>query len=98
MVTLGRRLVDKARQQAERGVVGSNMEGHGEMDMSITEGPFLRRLFSARAFTAISHYFYMDAPQHHRQGQELKEELRRTVNDRWMPSAVHFVDRLPNPG
>jgi YHS domain-containing protein len=36
------------------------MEGHGDMDMSITEGPFLSRLFSARAFTAISHYFYMD--------------------------------------
>ena len=30
------------------------------MDMSITEGPFLARLFSPRAFTAISHYFYMD--------------------------------------
>jgi YHS domain-containing protein/uncharacterized membrane protein YraQ (UPF0718 family) len=28
--------------------------------MSITEGPFLRRLFSGRAFTAISHYFFMD--------------------------------------
>jgi YHS domain-containing protein/uncharacterized membrane protein YraQ (UPF0718 family) len=36
------------------------MEGHGEMDMSITDGPFVARLFSARAFTAISHYFYMD--------------------------------------
>ena len=30
------------------------------MDMSITRGPFLKRLFSGRAFTAISHYFYMD--------------------------------------
>ena len=28
--------------------------------MSITEGPFLRRLLSPRAFTSISHYFYMD--------------------------------------
>jgi YHS domain-containing protein/uncharacterized membrane protein YraQ (UPF0718 family) len=28
--------------------------------MSITDGPFLSRLFSPRAFTAISHYFYMD--------------------------------------
>jgi uncharacterized membrane protein YraQ (UPF0718 family) len=36
------------------------MEGHGEMDMSITDGPFLKRLFSGRAFTAISHYFFMD--------------------------------------
>ena len=59
-LTLRRRLVDEAREQAERGLVGSSMEGHGEMDMSITEGPFLSRLFSGRAFTAISHYFFMD--------------------------------------
>src|SRR5438094_2062201 len=59
-LTLGQRLIDAARRQAERGIVGSSMEGHGEMDMSITEGSFLRRLFSGRAFTAISHYFYMD--------------------------------------
>jgi uncharacterized membrane protein YraQ (UPF0718 family) len=30
------------------------------MDMSVTEGPFLRRLFSGRAFTAISHYYFMN--------------------------------------
>jgi uncharacterized membrane protein YraQ (UPF0718 family)/YHS domain-containing protein len=59
-LTLRQRMVDDAKRQAERGVVGSTMEGHGDMDMSITEGPFLRRLFSPRAFTAISHYFYMD--------------------------------------
>ena len=59
-VTLRPRMVEAARQQAERGVVGSNMEGHGEHDMTITDGPFLRRLFSARAFTAISHYFGHD--------------------------------------
>ncbi len=59
-LTLRRWMVDDARRQAERGLVGSNMEGHGEMDMSITEGPFLRRLFSDRAFTAISQYFFMD--------------------------------------
>src|SRR6266571_2727047 len=58
-LTLGRRMVEQAREQAERGLVGK-MEGHGEMDMSITEGPFLTRLFSGRAFTAISHYFVMD--------------------------------------
>lgn len=28
--------------------------------MSVTDGAFLRRLFSGRAFTAISHYFVMD--------------------------------------
>src|SRR5437588_6523874 len=59
-LTLGRRLVEEARRQAERGIVGSSMEGHGEMDMSITEGALLKRLFIGRAFTAISHYFYMD--------------------------------------
>jgi uncharacterized protein len=57
--TLRKRLVDEARENAERGLKG-RMEGHGEMDMSITEGPFLGRLLSARAFTAISHYFWMD--------------------------------------
>jgi uncharacterized membrane protein YraQ (UPF0718 family)/YHS domain-containing protein len=59
-VTLSRRLVDGAKRQAERGVVGSTHEAHGEMDMSITDGPFLSRLFSARGFTAISHTFFMD--------------------------------------
>jgi uncharacterized membrane protein YraQ (UPF0718 family)/YHS domain-containing protein len=57
--TLRTGMVESARVQAEKGLVGK-MEGHGEMDMSITDGPFLGRLFSARAFTAISHYFYMD--------------------------------------
>jgi uncharacterized membrane protein YraQ (UPF0718 family)/YHS domain-containing protein len=57
--TLRGRMVEQARRQAEKGLAG-RMEGHGEMDMSITEGPFPRRLVSARAFTAIAHYFYMD--------------------------------------
>jgi len=59
-VTLSQRAVDEAKRQAERGVVGSAHEAHGEMDMSITDGPFLSRLFSPRAFTAISHTFFMD--------------------------------------
>ncbi|GAC1685157.1 MAG: permease [Candidatus Dormibacteraceae bacterium] len=59
-LTLRQRMIDQAKRQAEKGVVASTMEGHGEMDMSINEGPFLNRLFSGRAFTAISHYFYMD--------------------------------------
>jgi len=59
-LTLRERMVETARSQAERGVVGSNHEAHADMDMSITDGPFLARLFSPRAFTAISHYFYMD--------------------------------------
>src|SRR5256885_849319 len=52
-------LVREARAQAERGVVGS-MEGHAEMDMSVTEGSLIQRIFSRRGFTAISHYFVMD--------------------------------------
>src|SRR3982075_2757765 len=57
--TLRPRLVEEARAQAEKGRKG-RMEGHGAMDMSVTEGPFLRRLFSGRAFTAISHYYFMN--------------------------------------
>src|SRR6267378_2951598 len=57
--TLRARLVETARAQAEKGLRG-RMEGHGEMDMSVTEGPFLTRLFSPRGLPAISHYFYMD--------------------------------------
>jgi uncharacterized membrane protein YraQ (UPF0718 family)/YHS domain-containing protein len=59
-MTLRQRMVERAKRQAERGVFGSTHEAHGEMDMSITDGPFLARLFSPRAFTAISHTFYMD--------------------------------------
>jgi uncharacterized membrane protein YraQ (UPF0718 family) len=57
--TLKPAMVEEARRQVERGRRG-RMEGHGEMDMSITEGPFLRRLFSGRGFTAISHNFWGD--------------------------------------
>ena len=57
--TLRARMVEEAKAEADRGLAG-RMEGHAEMDMSITEGPFLRRLFSPRAFTSISHYFFMD--------------------------------------
>src|SRR6266849_6754889 len=51
--TLRARMVDKAREQAEKGLRG-RMEGHGDMDMSVTGGPFFSRLFSGRAFTAVS--------------------------------------------
>jgi uncharacterized membrane protein YraQ (UPF0718 family) len=54
------RLIDAARAQAERGVAGA-MEGHAAMDMSVqAEGTFLRRLFSARGVTAVSHVFVME--------------------------------------
>ncbi len=59
-VTLRSRMVDEAKRQAECGVFGSTHEAHGEMDVSITDGPFLSRIFSPRGFTAISHAFYMD--------------------------------------
>ncbi|MET8428478.1 permease [Nocardia sp. NPDC004860] len=54
------RLVDAARDQADKGLAGS-MEGHAAMDMSIpTEGSFLRRLFSRQGLTAVSHVFVME--------------------------------------
>ena len=59
-VTLRQRMIDAARRQAERGVFATTHEAHGEMDVSITDGPFLARIFSPRGFTAISHAFYMD--------------------------------------
>jgi uncharacterized protein len=53
---LGQRLVREAKEQANRGFSG-RMEGHAEMDMSVTEW---RRIGSSEGFTAISHYFVMD--------------------------------------
>src|SRR5207248_955491 len=53
---LRRRRVDTARAQAEKGLRGY-MEGHAEMDMSVQEGTLVRKILSARGFTAISHVF-----------------------------------------
>ena len=54
------RLIDAARQQADKGVPGS-MEGHAAMDMSIkAEGSFWRRLLSAEGYTSVSHIFVME--------------------------------------
>jgi uncharacterized protein len=58
-LTLKPDLVEAARVQADRGLVGA-MEGHAAMDMSVTGGSILQRLTSARGFTAISHYYVMD--------------------------------------
>ena len=58
-LTLTRNLVERAHLEAQKGRMG-RMEGHGGMDMSVTDGPFLSRLFSGRGFTATSHYFVMD--------------------------------------
>lgn len=57
--TLKPGMIEEARRQAEQGRRG-RMQGHAEMDMSITEGPFLKRLFSGRGLTAISHNFWGD--------------------------------------
>jgi uncharacterized protein len=53
-------LIEKAREQADKGLAGS-MEGHAAMDMSIqTKGSFWQRLFSADGFTAVAHVFIME--------------------------------------
>jgi uncharacterized membrane protein YraQ (UPF0718 family) len=54
------RLVEAAREQADRGFAGS-MEGHAAMDMSVQgDGSFWRRLFSKTGFTSVSHVFVME--------------------------------------
>ena len=57
---LTQRLVDEAREQADKGLVGS-MEGHAEMDMSVhRSGSVWQRLRSPEGFTATANYFVMD--------------------------------------
>jgi len=58
-LTLTPRLVQMARAQAEKDVVGK-MEGHATMDMSVSGGSFFARLFSWKGLTAVSNYFVMD--------------------------------------
>jgi uncharacterized membrane protein YraQ (UPF0718 family) len=54
------RLIEAAREQADKGLAGS-MEGHAAMDMSIQGGgPFWRRLISKDGYTAVSHIFVME--------------------------------------
>src|SRR3989442_4319963 len=53
------RLVEEARRHAERGLAG-RMEGHAEMDMSVTGGSVWSRITSSRGFTAISHSYWME--------------------------------------
>jgi uncharacterized membrane protein YraQ (UPF0718 family) len=55
---LTRQRVAEAREQAERGLRGY-MEGHAEMDMSVSAGTLGQKIFSAKGFTAISHLFVM---------------------------------------
>jgi uncharacterized membrane protein YraQ (UPF0718 family) len=57
---LNRELLEEAKAQADRGIAG-RMEGHAEMDMSVTDGGSLwQRITSEQGLTAISHYFVMD--------------------------------------
>jgi len=57
---LQRGLVEEAREQAERGVLGK-MEGHAEMDMSVPgQGSWWQRLKTAKGITATANYFVMD--------------------------------------
>ena len=54
------RMVEEARSEADRGVLG-RMEGHAEMDMSVTRtGSLWQRIRSPEGFTAISNCFVMD--------------------------------------
>src|SRR5204863_6908054 len=57
--TLTRKLIERAHQQAAKGLAGK-MEGHAGMDMSVAGGSLLSRIFSGRGFTATSHFFVMD--------------------------------------
>jgi uncharacterized protein len=57
---LNRKLLDEAKEQADKGLIG-RMEGHAEMDMSVKGGGTLwQRITSDQGFTAISQYFVMD--------------------------------------
>jgi uncharacterized membrane protein YraQ (UPF0718 family) len=56
---LSRKRIAEARTQTEKGLRGK-MEGHAEMDMSVTEGSLWQRITSSDGFTATSHYFVMD--------------------------------------
>ncbi len=58
-LTLTPRLVQRAKAQAEKGMMG-RMEGHAAMDMSVSGGSFWQKLFSGKGLTAVSNYFVMD--------------------------------------
>ena len=58
-LTLTPRLVQMAKEQAEKGLIG-RMEGHAAMDMSVSGGSFWHKLLSSEGLTAVSNYFVMD--------------------------------------
>jgi uncharacterized protein len=54
------KLLSEAKEQADKGIMG-RMEGHAEMDMSVSEGGSIwQRITSEQGLTAISHYFVTD--------------------------------------
>jgi uncharacterized membrane protein YraQ (UPF0718 family) len=55
----GKKLLDAAHAQAERGLLG-RMEGHASMDMAAKGDTWMARLRSPEAFTAVSHIFVME--------------------------------------
>ena len=56
---LSKTLLAGALAQAEMRLPGK-MEGHADMDMSLSGGSLLSRITSPKGFTAVSHYFMMD--------------------------------------
>lgn len=58
-VFLTPKIVDAAREQADKGIQG-RMEEHAGMDMSLHEGTIWHRMTSVKGRTAISHFFVMD--------------------------------------
>src|SRR5437660_3488530 len=57
--TLRPALIEEARRQAEHGRHG-RMEGHGELDMAITEGPVVEPPVPGRRPAAVRHNFLSD--------------------------------------
>jgi len=97
---LNRELLDQARKQADKGIVG-RMEGHAEMDMSVTEGGSLwQRMTSDRGRTAISHHGCLR--QHiydelEKDGRIIREERRRNGFHGHSPSESQLAVRV-GPG
>jgi len=57
--TLKPSFIKEAKMNTDMGLIGK-MEGHADMDMSLSEGNFFQKLFSLKGLTVISHYYIMD--------------------------------------
>ncbi len=58
-ISLSEQMTENARKQSGEGLVGK-MEGHAEMDMSLSGGKLFSKLFSKQVMTSVSHYFVAD--------------------------------------